>query len=149
MLSPVGYELGSVGYRQDVGTDDVLGVVSLTEGDAIIVLMDLDVKVETEETDVVHLESGLHLCLESLHLCFFHAGDDEVIDIDAHQQNRVSSVSPVHRCLVHALLEAHLLEPAIQLGVPGSQHLAFLTGNDEAGTLPNIHLLLQVAVEER
>jgi hypothetical protein len=59
--------------------------VSLTEGDAAIVLMDPDAKVETEKTEVTHLESGLHLRLESLHLCFFRADDDEVIDVDAHQ----------------------------------------------------------------
>jgi hypothetical protein len=88
------------------------------ESDAAIVLMDLDAKVEIEKSEVTHLESGLHLHLESLHLCFFCADDDEVIDVDAHQQNRVSPASPVHHHLVHALLEAHLLKRAVELGAP-------------------------------
>jgi hypothetical protein len=101
----------------------VLGVVSLTESDAVVVLMDLDAEVETEKTEVAHLESGLHLRLESLRLCFFRAGDDEVVDVDAHQQNRVSSASSVHRRLVHVLLEAHFLERAVELGVLGLRRL--------------------------
>jgi hypothetical protein len=98
----------------------VLGIVSLAESDAAVILMDLDADVETEKTDVTHLKSGLHLRHESLHLCLFCANDDDVVDIDAHQQNRVSPASLVHRHLVHALLEAHLLERVIDLGVPGS-----------------------------
>jgi hypothetical protein len=62
---------------------------------------------------------------------------------------------------VHTLLEAHLLERAVQLGVPGPrrlpqpvqglaqpENLALLPEDDEAEGLPHIHLLLEVAVEE-
>jgi hypothetical protein len=101
----------------------VLGIVSLTESYAAVVLMDLNAELETKKTEVSHLEGGLHLHLESLHLCFFHAGDDEFVDVDAHQQNRVSLASPVHHRIVHALLEAHRLERAVEFGVPGSRCL--------------------------
>jgi hypothetical protein len=62
---------------------------------------------------------------------------------------------------VHTLLEAHLLERAVQFGVLGprllpqpvqglahSEHLALLLGDDEAEGLPYVHLLLEVTVEE-
>jgi hypothetical protein len=73
----------------------------------------------------------------------------------------MSSASPIHRCLMHTLLEAHLLERVVQLGVPGlwcmpqsiqglaqSEHLTLLPGDDEARGLPHVHLLLEVTVEE-
>jgi hypothetical protein len=62
----------------------VLGVVRLIESDATVVLVDFDVKVETEEAKVAHLEGGLHLSLEGLHHRFFYASDDEIIDVDLH-----------------------------------------------------------------
>jgi hypothetical protein len=62
----------------------VLGVVSLTESDAAVVLVDFDAEVETEEDEVAHLEGPLHLGLEFLHLRFFRADDDEIVDVDAH-----------------------------------------------------------------
>jgi hypothetical protein len=55
----------------------VLSIVSLTESDAAIFLVDFD-------AEVAHLESPLHLGLEGPHLRFFLADDDEVIDVDAH-----------------------------------------------------------------
>jgi hypothetical protein len=39
---------------------------------------------ETKEAEVAHLKSPLHLGLEGLHLRFFRASDDEVIDVDTH-----------------------------------------------------------------
>jgi hypothetical protein len=105
--------VGRVAVTHASQLDDVLGVVSLTESDAAVVLMDLDAEVEAEKTEVAHLKGGIHLSLEDLHLCFFRAGDDEAVDIDTHQQNRVSPTSPANRRLVHALLEAHLLECAV------------------------------------
>jgi hypothetical protein len=58
--------------------------VSLTESDTVAVLVDFDVEVETEEAQIAHLEGGLHLGLKGLHLRFFRASDDEVVDVDAH-----------------------------------------------------------------
>jgi hypothetical protein len=154
--------VGRVAVTHASQLDDVLGVVTLTESDAAVVLMDLYAEVEAEKTEVAHLKVDLHLSTEGLHLRFFCAGDDEVIDIDTNLQNRVSLASLVHRRLKRALLEAHLLECAVQLGVPRSRclpqpiqvlpyskHLALLPGNVEARTLPDIHLFLQVTIEER
>jgi hypothetical protein len=56
----------------------------LTESDTVTVLVDFDVEVEIEEAQIAHLEGGLHLGLKGLHLRFFRASDDEVIDVDAH-----------------------------------------------------------------
>ena len=57
------------------------------------------------------------MSLECLHLCFFRAGDDEVVDVDvdADQQGGATATLPVHNRFVRALLEAHLLEGAVQL----------------------------------
>jgi hypothetical protein len=63
----------------------------------------------------------------------------------------MSSAPPIHHRLVNTLLKAHLLECAVQLGVLGlaqPEHLALLPEDDEAEELPNVHLLLEVAVEE-
>jgi hypothetical protein len=43
-----------------------------------------DAEEEAEVAQIAHLEGNLHLGLDGLHLCFFHAGDDEVINVDTH-----------------------------------------------------------------
>jgi hypothetical protein len=43
------------------------------KSDATIVLVNFDVEVETEEAHIAHLEGGLHLGLEGLHLRFLDA----------------------------------------------------------------------------
>ena len=86
------------------------------EGDAGVVLAHLDTEVEIE-AKVTHLEGGLHLRLERLNLRFC-VGDDNVVDVDTHQQDGATAAPRVHRSLMHALLEAHLLECVVQLGVP-------------------------------
>jgi len=62
----------------------------------------------------------LHLHLEHLHLLLFSAGDDEVVD----QSNVASAAPPAHHRLIHALLEAHLLECGVELRIPGARCLA-------------------------
>jgi transposase InsO family protein len=86
--------VGRVAVTHASQLDDVLGIVSLMESDVTVVQIDIDAKVEAEKIDVAHLKGGLHLSLEGLHLHFFRVGDYEVVDIDAHQQNRVSPTSP-------------------------------------------------------
>jgi hypothetical protein len=53
--------------------------------------MHLDAKVEAEEAEVAHVEGLLHLSLERLHFSLFRAGDDQVVDIDADEQDRAST----------------------------------------------------------
>ena len=72
-------------------------------------LAHLNAEVEAQEPEIAHVESLLHGRLELLHLRI-SAGDDEVVDVDPNQQDRAPTAPPVHRRLVRALLEAHLLE---------------------------------------
>jgi len=58
--------------------EDALGVVSLTEGDAVGNLAHLDAKVEAKKAEVAHIKLLLHLRLELLHLFLLGAGDDQV-----------------------------------------------------------------------
>jgi hypothetical protein len=116
--------------------------------------------VEAEEAEVTHVED-LHLCLERLHFMFLRVGDDEVVDVDANEQDKVPTAPLVHRCLMSALLEAHVLERSIQHGVPGVRSLpqtieglaeavdlSFSSGDGEARRLLHVHLLLEVVIEE-
>ena len=77
--------------------------------------------VDAEVPQVTHVKHLLHLCLEGLHLLLFRAGDDQVVDVDADEQDKVSAALPVHRRLMRALLEAHLLECGVELRVPGAR----------------------------
>jgi hypothetical protein len=43
----------------------------------------LDAEAEAEEAEVAHVKDLHHLRLERLHFLFIHAGDDEVIDVNA------------------------------------------------------------------
>jgi hypothetical protein len=63
----------------------------LAEGDAIGILMHLDAKVEAEEAEVTHVEDPLHLCLERPHFSILRVGDDQVVDVDADEQDRAST----------------------------------------------------------
>ena len=76
-------------------------------------LVHLNAEVEAQEPEIAHVESLLHGRLELLHLLRISAGDDEVVDVDPNQQDRAPTAPPVHRRLVRALLEAHLLERRI------------------------------------
>ena len=49
--------------------------------------MNLDAEVEAEEAQVTHLEDGLHLCLECLHLVFLSAGDHQITNVDANEKS--------------------------------------------------------------
>lgn len=69
--------------------------------------------VDAEEPQVTHVKHLLHLCLEGLQLLLFSASDDQVVDVDADEQDRVSAAPPVHRHLVRTLLETHVLERGI------------------------------------
>jgi hypothetical protein len=53
------------------------------------------------------------LKLSSFHLPPVGVGDDLVIDVDAGQEDRAPAAPTVHRCLVHALLEGHLLQRGV------------------------------------
>jgi hypothetical protein len=76
--------VGRVATTHASKLNDVVGVESLTKSDASVILVDFDAEVEIEEAQIAHMEGGLHLGLEGLHLRFFCADDDEVIDVDAH-----------------------------------------------------------------
>ena len=73
----------------------------------------LGTEVEAEDAEVAYVELLLHLRLELLHLSFFSAGDDEVIDVDANEQDSALAAPPVLCHLVRALLEAHHLEHGV------------------------------------
>jgi hypothetical protein len=122
----------------------------------------LDPQVEGERPQVTHLEGVLHLFLERRHLRILGAGDHQVVDVDAHQQDISSIALPVDGHLMQALLETHPPERGIQLGIPCPwclpqaieglaqvQHLALLVGDSESRWLVHIDLLLQVTVKER
>jgi hypothetical protein len=87
--------------------------VRLAEGDATGILAHLNAKVEAEEAEVAHVKDLLHFRLERLHFTFLCAGDDEVIDVDTDEQDRAPTALSVHRRLVSALLEAHVLERGV------------------------------------
>jgi hypothetical protein len=55
--------------------NDALGIGGLAKGDARAILVDLDPQVEGEKAQVTHLEYGLHLLLERLHLGLLGASD--------------------------------------------------------------------------
>jgi hypothetical protein len=122
----------------------------------------LDPQIEGERPQVTHLEGGLHLFLERRHPRILGAGDHQVIDVDAHQQDISSIAPPIDGRLVRALLEAHPPERRIQLGIPcpwclsqaiegltQAQHLALLVGDSESRRLVDVDLLLQVTIKER
>ena len=155
---------GSVGWvaaGEPAQLDDALGVGGLAKGDARAVLVDLDPQVEREKAQIAHLESRLHLLIERLHLSLLGAGDHQVVDVDAYQQGIAVLAPLVDSSFVRALLEPHLLESGVQLGVPSSgrlpqaveglaqaENLVLLAGDDESRRLVDVDLLLQVSVEE-
>ena len=102
--------------------DDALGVGDLAKGDAGAVLVDLNPQVG-EKAQVAHLEGGLHLLLECLHLVLLGTGDQQAINVNTCQRGIASLAPPVDRSLVRTLLEPHLREGEVQLGVPSSWHL--------------------------
>jgi hypothetical protein len=102
--------MGRVAASHSLELQNPLSVVSLPKSDSGGVLMHLDAEVEAEEAEITHVEGLLHLSLERLHFSLFCAGDDQVVDVDASEQDRASTTPPVHCRLVSALLEAHLLE---------------------------------------
>jgi hypothetical protein len=83
--------MGRVAASHSPELQNPLGVVSLPKSDSGGVLMHLDAKVEAEEAEVAHVEGLLHLSLERLHFSLFHTGDDQVIDVDADEQDRAST----------------------------------------------------------
>ena len=85
----------------------------LAKRDAAGVLVHFDAEVEAQQPEVAHVEPLLHGRLELLHLPCIWAGDDEVVDVDPDQLDRAPAALPVHRRLVRALLEAHLLESCV------------------------------------
>jgi hypothetical protein len=115
----------------------------------------LDPQIEGGKPQVTHLEGDLHLFLECRHLCILGAGDHQIIDVDAHQQD-ISSISPpIDGRLVRALLKPHPPTRGIQLGIPcpwclpqalegvaQAQHLALLIGDSESWWLVHVDLLL-------
>jgi hypothetical protein len=115
--------MGRVAATHSPELQNPLGAVSLPKSDSGGVLMHLDAEVEAKEAEVAHVEGLLHLSLKRIHFSLFHAGDDQAVDIDADEQDRASTATLVHCHLVSALLEAHLLECGVQLGVPGAQSL--------------------------
>ena len=139
---------GSVGWvaaGEPAQLDDELGVGGLAKGDAGAVLVDLDPQVEGEKAQVAHLEGRLHLLLERLHLSLLGAGDHQVVYIDAYQQGIAILAPLVDSRLVRTLLEPHLLEGGVQLGVPSSgclpqaieglaqaKNLVLLAGDDDS-----------------
>jgi len=124
-------------------------------------LADFDTEVEAQQPEVAHLECLHHLGLECRHFLLVGAGDDQVVDVDADEQDCPPAVPPVHDSLVKTLLEAHLLECCIQLLVLGPRrlaqaverlaqavHLVFFPGDGESRRLPHVDFLLQIAIEE-
>jgi hypothetical protein len=76
--------VGWVVVGEAIQLHDALGVGSLVKRDPEAVLVDLDPEVG-EGPKVVHVEGGLHLCLECLDLFLLGTGDHKVVDIDAYQ----------------------------------------------------------------
>jgi hypothetical protein len=60
-------------------------------------------QVEGEGPQVAHLEGGLHLLLERLHLIILGTGDHQVVDIDAHQRGIAALAPPVDGRFVRTL----------------------------------------------
>ena len=58
-----------------------------------------------------------------MHLNLLSVGDHQVVDIDAYQQGIAVLAPPVDSSLVRTLLEPHLLEDGVQLGVSSSGRL--------------------------
>jgi hypothetical protein len=135
--------------------NDALGVGGLLKRDPGVALMHLDPQVDGEKPQVTHWEGGLHLFLEHCHLCIIGVGDDQVVNVDTHQQCVSSIAPPVDGRLVRVLPEAHPLECRVQLGTPRprclpqaieglaqAQHLALFARDRKSRRLMHVDLLL-------
>jgi hypothetical protein len=78
---------GWIAVRHLSQLENALGVVCLAEGDALSILAHLDAEVEAEEAEVAHVELLIHRGLEALHFSWIGAGDDEVVNVYADQQD--------------------------------------------------------------
>jgi hypothetical protein len=96
----------------------LLGVGSLTDGDARHHLTNLDSKIVAQGTEVTHLEHLLHFQLELVQHTEVAVGDDQVINVDASDQHPLADATHIHAVFSNAALEAEFQELLVQLHVP-------------------------------